>query len=534
MHRLSTARALHVALIVVLAGIAYSDSFRGGFVSDDVTAVAENPHLRALTPANLWAIATSFDDANYIPLKVLSLAIDQRLWGPAPAGYHFTNLALHTACALTIYVLVSRLGETAGVAALVALLWAVHPVQVESVAWISERKNVLSTLFFLLALLAGLRFSDAPRVRTYVLLLGLFTCALLSKINTIVLPAVMLAYELLLRRRLRRRDVVAVLPLLAIGVVLAWVNLHGNPSHGAHYHGGSFWVTLRTSATVIPRYLGLVLMPWQLSTYYAVPLRASWLDPSVAWGVTVALALAAAALVMGLRGKPESFWIVWFGLTLAPMLNLVPFPALMADRYLYIPLVGALVLLVRAVRALAQRIPLVGGAAPVVAAAVTLALTWLTYSRVRVWRDEISLWADWAVHTSYISADRPWNPPSRDAQVQRLREALRLHPERAALHNNLGAIAFEENRPAEAIAHLAHARALDPRDPAIALNLGRAYLLANRVPEALRTLMDATALEEPSFFAHLNLARAYERAGDRTRAQEELERARAIRLWARL
>jgi len=533
-HRFSTSRALHAALIVVLTAIAYSGSFHGGFVSDDVTAVAGNPLLRSLAPANLWAIATSFDDANYIPLKVLSLAVDQWLWGTAPTGYHSTNLALHIACALAIYALVIRLGETEGTAAVVALLWAVHPVQVESVAWISERKNVLSTFFFLLGFLAALGFSDAPRRGTYVLLLGLFTCALLSKINTIVLPALMVAHEVLIRRRLRARDILATLPLLAIGAAIAWVNLHGNPSHGANYHGGSFWVTLRTSVTVIPRYLELVLVPWQLSTYYAVPLRASWLEPPVAWGVALLLALAGAALVLGRRGRPESFWIVWFGVTLSPMLNLVPFPALMADRYLYIPLAGVLVVLVRAVRTIGQRVPPIGMVTPALATAATLVLIWLTHARVPVWSNEISLWADWALHTSYISADHPWGPPPRTEQVRLLRAALIVHPERAAVHNNLGAIAFEENRAAEAVEHLARAWALDPTDPAIALNLGRAYLLANRVPEAVRTLTDATALEEPSFFAHLNLSRAYLRAGDRARAQQELERARAIRPWARL
>jgi len=533
-HGLLRSRALHVALIVVLTAIAYSDSFRGGFVSDDVTAVAENPHLRSLAPANLKSIATSFDDANYIPLKVFSLALDQWLWGPTPVGYHATNLALHIACALAIYVLVIRLGETAGVAAIVALLWAVHPVQVESVAWISERKNVLSTLFFLLALLTALRFSDAPRARTYLLLLGLFTCALLSKINTIVLPALMAAHEILVRRRLRTRDLLATVPLLAIGAALAWVNLHGNPSHGANYHGGSFWVTLRTTATVIPRYLSLVFAPWQLSSYYAVPLRASWLEPPVALGATLVLALTCAIAILGRRGRPESFWIVWFGVTLSPMLNLVPFPALMADRYLYIPLVGVLVILVRAVRALGRRVPPIAVAMPALTTAAVLILVWLTHTRVRVWSNEVSLWADWALRTSYISADSPWGPPPRGEQVRLLREALIAHPDRAALHNNLGAIAFEENRPREAVERLARAHALDPKDPAIALNLGRAYLLDNRVPDAVRTLEEATMLEEPSFFAHLNLARAYQRAGEPVRARRELERARAIRPWARL
>jgi hypothetical protein len=116
------------------------------------------------------------------------------------------------------------------------------------VAWISERKNVLSTLFFLLAFLTYLRDVERPDWRRYLLLVTLFVAALVSKVNTIVLPALLLVYEIVMHRRLRMRDIAFTLPLFACGAVVAWANLHGNASHGARYHGGSFAVTMRTSA----------------------------------------------------------------------------------------------------------------------------------------------------------------------------------------------------------------------------------------------------------------------------------------------
>jgi len=522
--------AFHVTLIAVLATIAYAGSFGGGFVSDDVQGVGENPLLRSLAPTNLRAIAVSFEAGlNYIPLTTLSLALDYHFWSLTPAGYHASNLAMHVTNALLIYLLLLRLGEPGGLALTVALLWALHPAQVESVAWISERKNVLSTLFFLLAFHVYLRFSERPRAGTYLLLLALFACALLSKINTIVLPAVAVAYEVTERFRLRARDLAAAVAPLAIGAVLAWVNLAGNPSHGVAYHGGSLAVTLRTSSTVVLRYLGLVVAPAGLSSYHAVPLRPSWLEPAVLLGVVTMLGAAALAAALVARRRRGGFWIVWFFVTLSPMLNLVPFPARMADRYLYLPLLGPLVLLVLGTRTCAATLPALRRITPALAGAAVLACTWLTAARVPVFHDEISLWADWAVRTSYIAADSPYGAAPRPDQLRILRDALARGGDSAALHNNIGAIAFEERRIADAISELSRAYELDPDDSVVALNLGRAYLWANRPGDAARVLEDAVRLEEPVYFAHLNLARAYLLLRDPARARPPLERARRMR-----
>jgi hypothetical protein len=527
-----SAFSLKLATVLTVATLlAYARSFAGGFVSDDVTAIAENPLVRSLSPSNLYRIITSFDDANYIPLKVFTLAVDYQLWGLDPAGYHLTNLLLHIANALLVYLLLLRLGETPGFAATVALLWALHPVQVESVAWISERKNVLSTFFFLLAFRVYLDLSDEPRPRRYMLLGLLFVAALLSKLNTIVLPALMLAYEIVLRRRLRGRDLAVALPLLGVGAVIAWVNLALSPVpvHGVRYHGGSLAVTLRTSATTIPRYLGLLVAPVGLSTYYPVPLRASWLDPTVLGALGVIAAFGVLTGFLALRRRPEAFWLLWFAITLSPMLNLVPFPALMADRYLYLPSLGVLVLLARAARALANRFRL-AHALPLAAATAALTLGMLTAARVPVWHDKLSLWADWALRFSYITSDRPYaGAQPRLAERRLLENALVAHPERAALHNNLGAIDFEGGRLAAALPEFIRARTLDPADPAIALNLGRAYLLTGQLDDAIATLEAAAIQESPSFFVQLNLARAYLRKGDLPRARAALARAQTIR-----
>jgi tetratricopeptide (TPR) repeat protein len=525
------ARIAAVIVLVLATTLTYAESFRGEFISDDVTAIVENPLMRSLAPANLYAIATSFDDANWIPLKVLSLALDHRLWGLEPAGYHLTNLLLHVANAIAIYWLLSRLGEPAGLAFGAALLWALHPVQPESVAWISERKNVLSTLFFLLAFHAYLGWSERPRPRAYVLLLLLYAAALLSKVNTIVLPALTLWYEIVHRGRARARHVVVALSLLALGVLVAWVNLHGNPSHGAAYHGGSLAVTMRTSATTIPRYLWNAIAPVDLSYYYDVPLRSSWLDPAVAGAVLLVAGLVAATIWLGARRHPDAFWLAWFGITLAPMLNLVPFPALMNDRYLYMPLLGVLVPLLRLGDRVLDRLGL-GRVRPAAVAVLACVLAVLTFQRVPVFRNELSLWADGGLRTCYITADQPYGARPRLEQIRMLEEELRRHPDRACLYDTLGGYAYEERRLGDALQMLTRAAELDPDNATIALNLGRTELWLGRTADAIRTLERAVALEPPSFWAHLNLARAYLRANDVARARAALTRAQAIKTQA--
>ena len=297
----SRARAVLSALLLVAAiAIAYRASFDGDFVSDDRAAILNNPLLRSLDLANVRAIFSSFDDANYIPLKVLSLAVDQQVWGPAPFGYHLGNLLLHIVCALLVWRILSLCGLSPGAALLVALLWALHPIQVESVAFMSERKNVLSGACFFGAFLAYLHFSASGRWRTYAAVLVLFVLALLSKMNTVVLPALCLAYDFLIARRLGRRSLLASLPLFAAGAVVVWYNLAGNPMHGTNFHGGSPRVTWLTSTTVPFRYLASVAWPAHLRSFYYIPLHGSPLDPPVA------LSIAGLAALAGLIG-----WLAW-------------------------------------------------------------------------------------------------------------------------------------------------------------------------------------------------------------------------------
>jgi hypothetical protein len=519
--------ALAVCVILLACVLAYWNSWKGQFVSDDVVQVARNQALRPLDWPHLQHLLVTFDGVDYMPITLTSYAADYAIWGPSPAGFHFTNLVFHGVAAVLVYVVLMQLGFPAGAALVAALLWATHPVQVESVAWISERKNVLSSAFFLCAFSLYCVFVDKPRIVTYFAVLALFTFSTLSKMNTVVLPAICVAYVGAFRFQLRRRDVLHTVPMLAIAVAVCWYNLAGNPIHGGDYHGGSARIRLLSSAVVVLRYLGNILVPSRLSAFYDVPLHASPWAPPVFFSL-IAIVLAGLAVAVCLFAKHRAgFWILWFFITLAPMLNIVPFANLMADRYLYLPLLAPVALAVSGVLAVRNDWNRAAGMALLVVMVLTCIV--MSARRVPVWATPTTLWEDSVSHTYYLAADPLFVQPGFDAKVVWLRNRIAESPSSGVDYNNLGAIYYESDRLADAIAALEAARRLDGDRPNILMNLGRAYARVGREHEAVQCLRKAAEAAPHEFVAHLYLLRAYLASGDEISARHELAECARIR-----
>ncbi len=513
--------------LIGVIGLSYAGSLDGKFISDDLQAVAGNPLLESLDGAHLVRIFTGFDGPNYMPLKVFSLALDVQLWGPGPIGFHLTNLLLHILTALLVYRILLRLELGPWPAPTVALLWAVHPLQVESVAWISERKNVLSGLFFCAAFDRYLSYSERPRPTTYLGLLACYVLALLSKMNTMVLPVVCLAYEASFRFRLRRRDGLASLPMFALAALVAAYNLLGNPVHGGPYHGGSALVTWLSSSVVVLRYIAHAFLPTQLSFYYDVPLRGSLLDPSLALSLLALLALGAASLWGIRRRQRAAFWALWFGITLLPMLNLIPFRGLMHDRYMYLSLLGPLVLVALGLDALARSRSTRYAAAGVAAAAV-VGCVFLTVQRVEAFHSPQSLWEDWALRVPYLPG-QPHVSRGPDPKLRALRAEIARNPDSAVAHANLGARYYETRRPRQAIRELERALELEPEHRIFLANLGRGYTSAGQLERGARALARAAELDPHSFVTHYHLARVQLERGDLEGARSALAVCERIR-----
>ncbi len=514
-------------MIVVVTSLAYAGSFGGAFVSDDKVSVVRNEVIRGLDGEHLARIATTFDDANYIPVKVLSVAIDYHFWELDPFGHHLTNVLIHVACALLVYLLMRRLQASGGAALAVALIWALHPLQVESVAWISERKNVLSSFFFFAAFYVYLGFRSRGGAPRYVLLVLLYVLALLSKMNTVVLPAVMLAFELAWHHRVAEHLRRATVPLFVLGALVVACNLVGNPTHGTDWHGGSPVVTWLSSTVIVFRYLAAVVWPTGLAPRYDIALYGELFDPPVLASIIGLTLLVLVMLWLIVRRRREGFWLAWFFICLGPMLNVIPFRGLMHDRFMYLPLLGPVALVVtwidaRARTAGRRRMALVG------LCGVVGLFGMQTVRQVEIWDSDFALWQAEASIVPLVAHE----PGSRihDGAAKRtfLSEAVARRPSSAIAQNNHATMLFAEGRVRKALPGFERAATLAPAYPNILVNLGRAYAALGRFDEAEVTLARAADIDRYRVHTHLHLARARIARRDAEGAESALADAAAL------
>lgn len=495
------------ALVAVVTFVAFLPALGNGFVAwDDDRNFLDNPHYRGLGPAQLAWMVTHLD-AHYVPLTWLTLGLDYVLWGMNPAGYHLTSVVLHAANAVLVYAVARRLiaaalpGAAGGAlvlgSAVAALLFAVHPLRVESVAWATERRDVLCGLFYLLTVLAYLRYCASASRRWYGASLAFLAAALLSKAMALTLPVVLLfldAYPL--RRRAWREK----LPFFALSLAAGALALAAQRAAGATSTVAFLGPLERVAIACysLAFYLWKTLVPRHLSPIYELPAR---VDPLASPYVASALAvLALSVLAIALRRRWPPFAVAWasYAVTVLPVSGLVQVgPQIAADRYTYLALLGVAILaggaLARAGLALqAQRAagPLLGAGAGV----LVLALVVLTLNQARVWRNSETLWT----------------------------HALSVGPS-AIAHAKLGVVRDEQGRPEEAIAHYRQALRIHPDMPDAYNDWGIALARQGRWLEAIEQYENALKLAPGLVEAHANLAQALERVG---RAAEAAEHAR--------
>jgi tetratricopeptide (TPR) repeat protein len=471
--------------VVIVTLAAFLPTLGNGFASwDDALNFLDNPHYRGLGPAQLHWMLTTFHAGHYIPLTWLSLGFDYLLWGMAPAGYHLTSLLLHAATALAFYFLALRLLRLAlppatspaalrWGAATAALLFAVHPLRVESVASATERRDVLSGLFYVLALLCYLKAaaSAAPEVaparlepRWYGLSLACFAAALLSKSIVVTLPVTLLVLDVYPLRRLggaagwrAPRPWLEKLPFFALSAAatlvafLALLPLGNTRSLADLGIGARFFLSVYGLAFYVFR----SVVPLDLSPLYPLSVTITW------WHF--AFVIAATLIAVFMRRRWPAFTAVWlvYAITLGPVLGFFHNgPQAVADRYSYLACLGwALLLGAAAAQVRAAR-------AVLCAAVITLCL--LTWQQAFVWRSAVALWSHAA---SLGSAGR-------------------------AAHANLAEALEADGRPREAIPHYHEALRRSARKASWNVRLGRLYANAGDDGAAFRHFAEALA-EEP-------------------------------------
>jgi tetratricopeptide (TPR) repeat protein len=481
-----------------------------GFVFDDGKLILGNaPVLRGLTGESVrWALTATYT-GNWHPLTWLSHLADVSLFGPQPGPPHLVNLAVHVVNALLLLHVLRRLTGRLWPSAFAAALLALHPLHVESVAWVSERKDLLCALFWLLATAAYLRYVARPSAGRYLAVAGLFVLGLASKAMIMTFPVALLLLDWWPLGRLRpgtrlqglRALLLEKAPLLAAAVAGGVVALFAQRATGAL---GAFSVyrpawRLANAVTSYAAYLGATAWPAGLSAFYPFPLAEPPAGRTAA-ALLLLAAVTAAALALARRAPALATGWLWYLVTLVPVIGLVQVGGqARADRYLYLPMTGLAVAAAWGTPALARRARLpAAGLAAVALAAFALAAA----RQAGNWRTNETLFRhalavtgeNWVAH-AYLGEEsvRRGDPL---AGVDHYREAVRLQPESADMHFNLAVALGEAGLFPEAVPELRSALWLRPGLANARFLLGVFLARAGSLPEAVEILR-AEALRPP-------------------------------------
>jgi len=562
--------------LAILTVLVYAPVRTFEFVSfDDPLYVTENTEvLRGLTwPGVQWA-ATAGQAANWHPVTWLSHMLDVELFGVVAGSHHVTSLVIHVLNAVLLLTLLARLTGEVGKSAFVAVLFAIHPQHVESVAWVAERKDVMSTMFGFLAMHTYVSYVRGRNTLVYILMLVIYALALMSKPMLVTLPFVLLLLDVWPLRRLdwsraSKRDWWVCgrgkLPLLVMAMGLAVVTVTVQSRGGAVTSLGTVSLPVRLSNIPVSyaAYLLRTLWPVGLAPFYPM-------NPVPMFLVIAALVLIVSISVVVWRARREQPYLLvgwlWYLGTLVPVIGLIQAgDQANADRYTYVPLLGIFLMLTWGAWDLLAKWPARKTALIAVATIVVGLLSVGARAQVQHWRNSLTLWSyaaavtegNYLAHTnlgfaleaagrpeealasfSQAVQDRPVFAESRNAlgvalmnrgrlneADAQIREALRIKPEFAAAHNNLGMLLAQQGQAGEATVQFLEGLRLEPNNAVMRTNLGMALAAQRRFEEAITAYRKALESMPDSADAHNKLGNALYKLGKTAEGLTEFAKA---------
>lgn len=538
------------AFLFLLSILVFLNVFKNDFVGyDDQNLVLNNPAIRSLSPAGIAQMFVPKHRGNYQPIRALSYAIDYAFWGLRPSGYQLTNIILHAITVIGIWRLLRRLvPETPALVA--AMIFAVHPLHVESVTWISARKDVLSLAFFLGAILLYERSEEEKSVIFYLSSIVSGALALLSKLTAVGLPLCILLLEMCRdgwpgtaewRRKLTRLLPHILLVCLVVG--LNFVRSGAPSSHGDALAGldhidrtvtRDIWLSM---PLVVCRYLGLLAFPVNLSTHYDITRVSELGDVLAIFPIMFLAAIIIIGCICFVTGKRAvAFCVGWFLITFLPASNIVPTAAMMTDRYMHMPSIGFAAFLAIAMSYPLKRLP--GEEKqlkrmlilfPIVI--VLLLLSVLTVRRNTDWRDTKTLFqrtllvsprsvdAHLAIGAMYdLEGDH-------ESAIRMYRDGLKVVPDHYRLLYNLGVSYMKKGWLRQGTEALEKSRAANPGFAPAHFQLALCYHQQKRYEEAVAEHRETLRLNPGLAVSHGDLGRLYAQMGKPDLALAELNRA---------
>jgi len=538
-------RLLAVTLPALLCLIVYYNSLSNGFVYDDLGSIVENKYIKQ--PGRL--LASLFDqsyfqfaglEASYRPLATLSYFLIYAVAELDPFYYHLASLILHTLNAILVYWLANFLLGHRLTAILMAMMFACHPVLTEAVNCIDFNDDLLATFFYLLALIYYIRIKSVDiksNILGYALSLLFYILGLLSKEMAISLPAMVLLYDLVLsdagRRAQNFKNLLSIvrqrkffyIGYMTVGLAYLCIRFFVlyNPRESLKASAGSLFERLIYLPNHIFSFIKLTIYPGNLNADYVYSHPSSFFEPSVLIGTAVVVALVGLSFLIRRHSKAAFFGIWWFLITLAPVYNLIEIYHPLAERYLYLPIIGFCLVVPLAAHAAARR----HFANPALANTMTLlpiALILVIYSaatitRNPVWRSNFTLWsktvqsspnslvARGGLGMAYLNRGMP------DEAAEQFKIAIQLYPADYKGYYNLGLVYHQKGNLKKALEYFSRSVNLKPDSPKAHYNLATIYLQQRAWDLAIRHYIKVNALDPEIVMAHYNLGMAYAMVG---------------------
>ena len=559
-------KTLKIAICIFLAVstfAVYSQVQDHEFINyDDDKYVTNNEYVKAgFTRDSVgWALTTSYN-SNWHPMTWLSHMLDAQLFGPNSKGHHLTNLLFHIANVLLLFLVLLRMTGALWQSGFVAALFALHPLNVESVAWVAERKNVLSTFFWLLTMWAYIRYAQKTNLKRYSLVILFFAMGLMSKPMLVTLPFVLLLLDYWPLRRLQsdRRTAISRLvyekiPLLVLVAGSVVTTLTVQKMGGALGSLNAFPIQERVINALVSYWLYLQKMIWPggLAIFYAHPENTLSVWKGLATAALLALVTTAA---IRLARRAPYFAVGWFWYlgTLIPVIQLVQTGSIaMADRYAYVPLIGIFIIIAWGLPELLAKWRLRSRILTIAAGIWISTLMLMTWNQVSHWKNSITIFShaievtdieypdfllahnnlanallaegrtgkaishykmainlmpDYAVNHSHL-ANALFAEQKTEEAISHFKMAIELMPDYAIAHNNLGTVLLAEQKTEEAISHYKTAVKLLPDYATAHYNLGFALMKEKKTGEAIFHFKMAIQLEPNNTNAHSNLGNA--------------------------
>lgn len=506
--------ALLIGIMLLLTLVAFLPVFKAGFVNwDDDDYVVKNMAIRSLS--NMKELVTVPLQGNYHPLTMISLAMNYAASGLQPLGYHLVNLVLHLLNTFLVFRLAQRLSQNNQIISFTtALLFGIHPLHVESVAWVSERKDVLYAFFFLLGLISYTKYLDKAQMKDMVVAFCWFVLSILSKPAAIIFPAVLFTFDFFYKRKFSAKIILEKIPFFIVAGIFAWLTLSGQKTVGATDKTEVFTASHRVlfAAYGYATYFFKMILPVNLSAFYPTP---PINEPMPSYFYAAPLFFLATVVLCLLTWKKNRVITFGFAFYLVNLLLVLQFvvigSALIAERYTYIPLIGIFYILGWYLNKSFHQKP---DTAYMILGAVGIVLTAVSYNQASTWKNGEALWenaiAKQPSSKAYvIRAEELAKKGNKEKALTYYTEALRINQGDVEAYGNRGNIYFETNQDTLAMIDYNKALAIDKNYVPALSNKGALFSRRGFYDEGLQNLNRALELKPDYGPAYKNRGTTY-------------------------